>query len=177
MNITIDYEPNVHITLDEYKRLIKIEQEYNALLSFLKDHMMTINFVDDDLKYKSGDVIKYKGDDGCFFTKNKHYKIADVNDDSVYVKDDENDNHFLDFEFLEKYFEKLDYIHSAEIGDYLLSNIDATGLRKGSHYYIYDVTNKLIRYMDDDNCPKSYVKIFPDPEYKKRFTLIKNFIK
>lgn len=73
--------------------------------------------------------------------------------------------------------EDLDYIHSAEIGDYLLSNIDATGLRKGSQYHIYDVTNKLIRYMDDDNCPKSYVKIFPDPEYKKRFTLIKNYNK
>jgi hypothetical protein len=174
MNISITYD-NVHITSDEHDRLIKIEREYNALVSFLKDHMMTIDFVDDDLKHKSGGVMKYKGD-GVLFTKDKHYKIDEVNDNGVYVKDNDNYTHLFDFEFIEKYFEKLDYIHSAEIGDYLLSNIDATGLRKGSHYHIYDVTNKLIRYMDDDNCPKSYVKIF-HAEYKKRFTLIKNYNK
>ena len=173
MNIPITYD-NINITNDEYMRLIIIEREYNALVLFLKDHMMTINFVNDDLSYKRGDMIKYIGDNGCFFTNDKHYEITDVLDDGVYVRDNENDNHLLDFEFLEKYFEKLDYIHTAKVGDYLSANLDCAGITRFVEYPIIAVTDRVLRYRDNDNNVRHHIKTSKNLEYKNRFTLIKN---
>lgn len=163
------------IDQERLEYLEKIEQEYNNLVSFLKDHMMTISNVKNDEEYKVGDVLEYIGVSGNSFSEGKTYKILQSNSDRIIINNNEFKNHHIQICFVKKWFKNLTnpIEITYEVGDYLCCNINSAGLTKDSIYKIIEINNSWLRYIDDDGTKRHWDYINGGEEYKKMFTLIK----
>lgn len=170
MNMTINYEPNVHITRDEHNRLIKIEREYNALREFIINHMGSVGTKDSTIKEESNYIYEYifnslgvgdlllchddihTLDNTLVFQKGKYYTIKSRTANDIEIINETDDESCYDQLTIARHFSLVRQLcRPIQIGDKLVA-IDPCimklggnpALNVGQEYEILRVRNDKI---------------------------------